>query len=87
MHTALACSCVFPEADVSPGALDRTDHTTQHPDLGLTSWYTVRAGDHTATRAAWQHTTPPAHASELQVPHGPDRDLTVAELLQAGQRA
>src|SRR5262249_12503799 len=29
----------FPETDVSPHTLDRTDHTTQHPDLGLTSWF------------------------------------------------
>ena len=32
----------FPETDVSPDTLQRTEHTTQHPDLGLTSWYTVR---------------------------------------------
>src|SRR5215472_16889336 len=31
------------ETEVSPGALQRTAHTTRHPDLGLTSWYTVRA--------------------------------------------
>ena len=35
----------FPETDVSPDTLERTEHTTQHPDLGLTSWYTVRAGE------------------------------------------
>src|SRR5438105_14158237 len=29
----------FPETDISPHSLERTDHTTQHPDLGLTSWY------------------------------------------------
>jgi uncharacterized protein (DUF427 family) len=56
----------FPETDISPNTLERTDHTTQHSDLGLTSWYTVRAGDHTAPRGAWQHTGLPAHASELQ---------------------
>jgi uncharacterized protein (DUF427 family) len=56
----------FPETDVSPHTLERTDHTTQHPDLGLTSWYSVRAGEHIAPRGAWQHTGPPAHASELQ---------------------
>src|SRR5262249_1001835 len=38
----------FPETDVSPHTLERTDHTTQHPDLGLTSWYSVRAGEHVA---------------------------------------
>jgi len=56
----------FPETDVSPHALEPTDHTTPHPDLGPTSWYTVRAGEHTASRGAWQHAGLPAHASELQ---------------------
>jgi uncharacterized protein (DUF427 family) len=55
----------FREADVSPGILQRTDHTTQHPDLGPTSWYTVRAGDKSAARGAWQHTALPSYASEL----------------------
>src|SRR5262245_5453367 len=56
----------FPEGDISPEALQRTEHTTQHPDLGLTSWYSVRAGEHSAGRAAWQHVQLPAHARELQ---------------------
>lgn len=56
----------FPETDVSPGILERTDHTTKHRDLGLTSWYTVQAGQRSAPRAAWQHTDVPAFASELQ---------------------
>lgn len=56
----------FPESDISPHILERTDHTTQHRDLGLTSWYAVRAGEQTASRGAWQHTSLPAHASELQ---------------------
>ena len=56
----------FPETDIAPDTLQRTEYTTRHPDLGLTSWYTVRAGDHTAPRGAWQHTGLPAHASELQ---------------------
>jgi uncharacterized protein (DUF427 family) len=55
----------FREADVSPGILQRTDHTTRHPDLGLTSWYIVRAGDKSAARGAWQHTDLPPYASEL----------------------
>jgi uncharacterized protein (DUF427 family) len=33
----------FPETDVSPHTLERTDHTPEHPDLGLKSWYSVRA--------------------------------------------
>jgi uncharacterized protein (DUF427 family) len=57
----------FPKTDVSPRTLERTEHITQHPDLGLTSWYSVRVGEqHVAPRGAWQHTGLPAHASELQ---------------------
>jgi uncharacterized protein (DUF427 family) len=56
----------FPQTDVSPDILERTDQTTSHPDLGPTIWYTVRAGERTARRGAWQHTSLPAYASELQ---------------------
>src|SRR6516165_8751155 len=57
----------FPKADISPHVLERTDNTTQHSDLGLTSWYSVRADEqHIAARGAWQHTSLPAYASELQ---------------------
>ncbi|RKR31737.1 DUF427 domain-containing protein [Paraburkholderia sp. BL17N1] len=56
----------FPESDIAPDTLERIDHTTQHPDLGPTSWCAVRAGEHSAPRGAWQHTSLPAHASELQ---------------------
>jgi len=56
----------FPESDICPGVLEQTEHTTQHRDLGLTSWYTVRAGDHSAPRGAWQHIELPAYAPELQ---------------------
>jgi uncharacterized protein (DUF427 family) len=56
----------FPESDIAPDVLERIDHTTQHPDLGPTSWYAVRVGEHSAQRAAWQHTSLPIHASELQ---------------------
>jgi len=56
----------FPEADVSPDALQRAEHTTRHPDLGLTSWYTVRTSEKSAPRGAWQHIELPAYASELQ---------------------
>jgi uncharacterized protein (DUF427 family) len=56
----------FPESDISPDALQRTEHTTQHADLGLTSWYTVRAGEHSAPRGAWQHIELRAYARELQ---------------------
>jgi uncharacterized protein (DUF427 family) len=56
----------FRETDVSPEALERSEHTTRHPDLGLTSWYTVKAGEQHATRAAWQHVDLPSCASELR---------------------
>jgi uncharacterized protein (DUF427 family) len=56
----------FPETDVSPHTLQRTEHTTRHDDLGLTSWYAVRAGEKSAPRGAWQHIELPAYASELQ---------------------
>jgi uncharacterized protein (DUF427 family) len=56
----------FPESDIFPGALERAELTTTHSDLGLTSWYTVRAGDHSAPRGAWQHVELPAYASELR---------------------
>ncbi len=57
----------FPEVDVAAGVLERAEHTTQHADLGLTSWYIVHAGEqHVAARGAWQHTVLPAYASELR---------------------
>jgi uncharacterized protein (DUF427 family) len=56
----------FPEADISRDALQRTEHSTQHPDLGLTSWYTVQAGGKSTPRGAWQHMDLPAYASELE---------------------
>ena len=57
----------FPEVDVAAAALERTEHTTQHADLGPTSWYIVHAGEqHVAARGAWRHTGLPAYASELQ---------------------
>jgi len=56
----------FPESDVSPKALERSEHTTRHPDLGLTSWYIVKAGERQTARAAWQHVELPSYASELR---------------------
>jgi uncharacterized protein (DUF427 family) len=56
----------FPETDISPDTLHRTEHTTRHPDLGPTCWYAVRAGDKSAPRGAWQHIDLPAYASELR---------------------
>ena len=56
----------FPETHVAPNTLERNEHTTRHRDLGLTSWYTVRAGDKITQRGAWQHTELPNYASELE---------------------
>jgi uncharacterized protein (DUF427 family) len=56
----------FPKTHISPDALQRTEHTTQHHDLGLTSWYTVSVGEHSALRGAWEHIEVPGYASELQ---------------------
>jgi uncharacterized protein (DUF427 family) len=56
----------FPESDISSGALQRTEHTTLHPDLGPTRWYAVQAGDKSAPRGAWQHVELPEYASELR---------------------
>jgi uncharacterized protein (DUF427 family) len=56
----------FPLDEISPDVLEPSDHTTQHRDLGTTSWYTVRAGTHSKPRAAWQHTELPDYAGELK---------------------
>jgi uncharacterized protein (DUF427 family) len=56
----------FPVDDVSPDVLELSEHTTKHRDLGTTSWYTVRAGSQSRTRAAWQHTELPDYAGELK---------------------
>ena len=56
----------FPLADIAPDALQATEHTTRHRDLGPTSWYTVGAGPQSKQRAAWQHTELPDHAQELK---------------------
>jgi len=44
----------FPLGGISPDVLEPSDHTTQHRDLGATSWYTVRAGPMSKERAAWK---------------------------------
>ncbi len=56
----------FPETDIVPGTLQPSEHTTRHRDFGATSWYTVRAGEQSAPRAAWRHNSTPTYASELQ---------------------
>jgi uncharacterized protein (DUF427 family) len=56
----------FPLGDIAADVLQPGEHTTRHGDLGLTSWYTVRSGEHSKPRAAWQHTELPDYASELK---------------------
>ncbi|MEV4454036.1 DUF427 domain-containing protein [Streptomyces mirabilis] len=56
----------FPLGDVAADVLQPGEHTTRHPDLGTTSWYTVRAGTQSRQRAAWQHTELPDHAGDLK---------------------
>lgn len=56
----------FPEADVAPNTLQATEHKTHHPDLGLTSWYAVQAGEQSTPRGAWRLIDLPAYAGELQ---------------------
>jgi uncharacterized protein (DUF427 family) len=56
----------FPGNDIAPGTLQPTEHTTRHAELGPTAWYTVRGGEQSAARAAWQHIDLPAYASELK---------------------
>jgi uncharacterized protein (DUF427 family) len=55
----------FPRADIAPDVLVRTDHATEHPDLGATAWYAIRRADRDAPRAAWEHTALPRHAAIL----------------------
>jgi uncharacterized protein (DUF427 family) len=56
----------FPLGDIADGVLEDGQRTTSHRDLGTTSWYTVRAGEQTKPRAAWQHTELPEYAGELK---------------------
>ena len=56
----------FPLRDIADGVLQASDYTTRHADLGPTSWYTVRSGDQSKQRAAWQHTGLPGYAAELE---------------------
>jgi uncharacterized protein (DUF427 family) len=56
----------FPQTDISPEVLKRSEHTTRHADLGLTSWFSIKAGGQHATRAAWQHVDLPTYAGDLR---------------------
>ncbi|MEU6772222.1 DUF427 domain-containing protein [Streptomyces sp. NPDC046759] len=56
----------FPREDVDAHALVAGGRTTHHKDLGDTTWYTVKNGERTTERAAWEFTALPRHAAELQ---------------------
>jgi len=56
----------FPQSDIRREVLERNGHSTRHPDLGSTSWYTIRTNGQHATRAAWEHVDLPSYAGELQ---------------------
>ena len=56
----------FPLGAVADGVLEPGEHTTRHQDLGVTAWYTVRAGNQSKPRAAWQHTELPGYAGDLK---------------------
>jgi uncharacterized protein (DUF427 family) len=56
----------FPRADVAEGVLDAEPRTTTHRDLGPAAWFTVRAGEQEAPRAAWEYTGLPDHAGVLR---------------------
>jgi uncharacterized protein (DUF427 family) len=56
----------FPIADIRDGAIERTDRTTRHRELGATAWFTVQAGEQAAERSAWQHVDLPGYAPELR---------------------
>ncbi|TCC44303.1 DUF427 domain-containing protein [Kribbella capetownensis] len=56
----------FPIGDIVTGVLEAAERTTQHRDLGETTWYTVSAGDSSKARSAWQHTALPDHAGDLK---------------------
>jgi uncharacterized protein (DUF427 family) len=56
----------FPRGDIAAGALELSDHTSDHRELGATAWYVVSAGEKSAPRGAWQHMELPAYARELE---------------------
>ena len=56
----------FPRGDIATGALEPSDRTNEHRDLGATTWYVVRAGEQSAARGAWEHVDPPSYAGEFR---------------------
>jgi uncharacterized protein (DUF427 family) len=56
----------FPLGHIADGVLEASEYATRHNDLGMTSWFTVRAGEESKQRAAWQHTELPEYAGVLK---------------------
>jgi uncharacterized protein (DUF427 family) len=56
----------FPVGDIASGVLELSEYTTRHQDLGATRWYTVRTGQRSTPRSAWQHTDLPDYARDLR---------------------
>jgi uncharacterized protein (DUF427 family) len=55
----------FPRDDIAVTALEPSEHTSEHRDLGAIRWYVVSAGDQNAARGAWEHVDVPHYAGEL----------------------
>ncbi|MGW3915221.1 DUF427 domain-containing protein [Streptomyces sp. NPDC005070] len=56
----------FPREDINDQALAPSGKITRHKDLGDTAWHAVHAGDKITERAAWEFTSLPGYAAELQ---------------------
>jgi uncharacterized protein (DUF427 family) len=56
----------FPKADIAANALEPSERTSEHRDLGATKWYLVSAGESVAERGAWEHSELPDHAGVLR---------------------
>ena len=56
----------FPLDHVRKGVLVPEARTTRHRELGPTAWFSVRAGDKEAQRAAWRYTDLPEYAAIMR---------------------
>lgn len=56
----------FPRDDIAANVLERSEHTSEHRDLGATTWYVVNAGEQSARRGAWEHVDLPGYAGDLR---------------------
>ena len=55
----------FPQEDVDMSVLERSDHTTESPDKGTASYWSVRVGDRVAENAVWSYENPVPSASPI----------------------